>query len=55
MITKWPVQKTNTYNSTKHTEYQDVVDIQNKLFVCFGIFILFLFYFRFLKMSFQEL
>jgi len=25
--------KTNTYNSKKHTEQQDVTDIQNKLFV----------------------
>jgi len=34
--------KPNTHNSTKHTEHQDATDIQNKLFLCFSDFSIFI-------------
>jgi len=37
-MTKWPYKKRNTLNSTKHTEQQDITDIQSKLFFNFSIF-----------------
>ena len=48
-MTKWSKEK-QTQNSSKHTEQQDVTDIQNILF-CVLDFSIFIVYFRVLKMN----
>jgi len=42
-MTKWPVQKTNTQNDTKHLQHHDATDIsKNYIFVFFGFFFFFI-------------
>jgi len=42
-MTKWPDQKQTHRTAQKHAEHQNATDIQNKLFLCFSDFSIFIY------------